>query len=131
MQPHLFNTTVYYEDTDFTGVVFYANYFKFIERARSEWIRSLELDQKKLKIEKGIYFVVRNLKADFLKPANFDDKLVIKTEPEQITKVRIILAQSVLREKECLFLSRVTLVAVGSSGRPIRLPAEFRLNLKL
>tara|TARA_Y100001960_G_C14335350_1_gene662076 strand:- start:249 stop:644 length:396 start_codon:yes stop_codon:yes gene_type:complete len=129
MKPHLFNIRVYYEDTDFTGIVFYANYFKFIERARSDWVRSLNLDQGRLKSDKGLFFVVRHLEADFLAPAHFDDELLVTTELERVTRVRIVLLQSIFRDKKCLFSSLVTLVTLGGSGHPTRLPAEFRLNL--
>ena len=72
---HRFPVRVYYEDTDLAGIVYYANYLKFIERARTEWVRSLGIDQTRLKAEAGIVFAVRRVEADYLAPARFDDLL--------------------------------------------------------
>ena len=118
---------VYYEDTDLSGVVYYANYLKFIERARSEWVRSLGIDQKYLKAKKRTVFAVRHLVADYVKSANFDDVLEINTFLENKTAARFILKQDVFRGKELLFRGRVTLVAITENGKPTRLPAEIRL----
>jgi len=76
---HEFPIRVYYEDTDLGGIVYYANYLKFIERARTEWVRALGIDQTRLKAEEGILFAVRRIEADYLKPARFDDELVVET----------------------------------------------------
>ena len=118
---------VYYEDTDLSGVVYYANYLKFIERARSEWVRSLGIDQKYLKAKKRKVFAVRHLVADYVKSASFDDVLEINTFLENKTAARFTLKQDVLRGKELLFRGRVTLVAIKENGKPTRLPAEIRL----
>ena len=67
--PHRFDLRVYYEDTDLAGIVYYANYFKFIERARSEWVRALGIDQLALKDQDGVVFAVRSLTADYISPA--------------------------------------------------------------
>ncbi len=119
---HRLRTRVYYEDTDLAGIVYYANYLKFIERARTEWIRELGVDQRELRATTGLVFVVRRVEADYLAPARFDDVLVVETEPLGATSVRLVLAQRVLRDEEVLFQATVTLVAVGRSGRPARLP---------
>ncbi|WP_371060490.1 tol-pal system-associated acyl-CoA thioesterase [Rhodosalinus sp. 5P4] len=124
--PHAFQCRVYYEDTDLAGIVYYANYLKFIERARTEWVRGLGIDQARLKAEAGIVFAVRRVEADYLSPARFDDLLTVETAAEQLTPARIVLRQTVLRGAERLFDARVTLVALGASGRPARLPAELR-----
>ncbi|PWE29429.1 tol-pal system-associated acyl-CoA thioesterase [Maritimibacter sp. 55A14] len=123
---HLFPLRVYYEDTDLAGIVYYANYLKFIERGRSEWVRALGIDQARLKAEAGIVFAVRRVEADYLAPARFDDELVVETTPEAVTAARIQLCQDVLRGGEPLFRSRVTLVALTGAGRPARLPADIR-----
>ena len=120
---------VYYEDTDFGGIVYYANYLKFIERGRSEWVRSLGIDQNDLKAGRNMLFAVRHLVADYFTPAKFDDVLEIATTLENKTAARLILKQDVFREKELLFSARVTLVAVTRSGKPTRLPAEIRLQV--
>ena len=120
---------VYYEDTDLAGIVYYANYLKFIERARSEWVRGLGIDQARLKAEAGLVFAVRRVEADYLAPARFDDLLDVETSVEAATPVRLTLRQDVLRGAERLFSARVVLVALAGSGRPARLPAEIRQSV--
>lgn len=127
--PHRFACRVYYEDTDLAGIVYYANYLKFIERARSEWVRDLGLDQRRLKAEEGVVFVVRRVEADYHAPALFDDLLTVETTPEAASPARLVLAQRVLREGALLFEARVTLVAMGPAGRAVRLPAGLRAAL--
>lgn len=126
---HRFPVHVYYEDTDLAGIVYYANYFKFIERARTEWVREAGVDQVALKADEGIVFAVRRVEADYLAPAKFDDDLTVETEVEAITGVRIVLNQTVKRGETVLFVSQVTLVALGETGLPTRLPASIRRNL--
>ena len=124
---HRFYLRVYYEDTDFGGIVYYANYLKFIERARSEWVRSLGIDQRTLKSEQGLVFAVRHLEAEYLQPAQFDDLLEVRTQLESLTAARLIISQEVCRDEELLFQARLTLVTISLSGKPVRLPAEIRL----
>lgn len=114
---------VYYEDTDLAGIVYYANYLKFIERGRSEWVRASGIDQVVLRIDRGMVFVVRHLEADFLAPAQFDDDLSVKTERLTVAGSRIVLAQRVLRGDAVLFAAKVTLVCVAA-GRAVRVPAD-------
>ena len=127
---HRFKTRVYYEDTDLAGIVYYANYLKFIERARTEWVRALGIDQTHLKDTHDIVFAVRRVEADYLAPARFDDELVVVTEVEKLTGARIVLAQDVLRGDAVLFRSQVTLVALTGAGIPARLPADIRPKLE-
>lgn len=100
---HSFDLRVYYEDTDLAGIVYYANYLRFIERARSEWVRSLGIDQVALKAEDGAVFAVRRLEADYLMPAHFDDQLTVKTALMQATGARVVLAQDVWRRSAVVF----------------------------
>ena len=123
---HRFPVRVYYEDTDLAGIVYYANYLKFIERARTEWVRELGIDQGRLKAEDGIVFAVRRVEAEYLRPARFDDVLEVETECLETTAARVVLAQRVMREGELLVDTRVTIVALSDSGRPARLPAALR-----
>ena len=125
MTPHRFGLRVYYEDTDLAGIVYYANYLKFIERARSEWVRTLGVDQVRLRAEAGIVFAVRRVVADYLRPARFDDRLEVTTAVQARTPARIVLRQEVLRGAEVLFAAEVTLVALSAAGAPVRLPAVF------
>lgn len=126
---HEFALRVYYEDTDLAGIVYYANYLKFIERARSEWVRSLGIDQVRLRRDHGIVFAVRRLEADYLRPARFDDDLRVTTRPAAATGVRIHLEQEVLRAGERLFTAQVTLVCLTDGGQPARVPADIRQRL--
>ncbi|MGB3178927.1 MAG: tol-pal system-associated acyl-CoA thioesterase [Albidovulum sp.] len=127
--PHQFTLRVYYEDTDLAGIVYYANYLKFIERARSEWVRALGIDQVKLRAADGLVFAVRRVEADYLKPARFDDELVVETKMHAETGARIVLDQLVLRAGEPLFQAQVTLVCLTLAGTPARLPADLRRRL--
>jgi len=126
---HHFLLRVYYEDTDLAGIVYYANYLRFIERARTEWVRTLGVDQTALKRDEGIVFAVRRVEADYLQPAKFDDELVVETSTLQVTGARIVLQQDVKRGDEVLFSAQVTLVALTETGQPSRLPANLRLML--
>lgn len=123
---HEFALRVYYEDTDLAGIVYYANYLRFIERARTEWVRVQGIDQTRLKKEEGLVFAVRHLEADYLAPARFDDDLAVRTRVKQMTGVRIVLNQDVMRGTDLLFSSQVTLVALTVDGQPTRLPANIR-----
>jgi acyl-CoA thioester hydrolase len=118
---HRFTTRVYYEDTDLAGVVYYANYLRFIERARTEYVASKGLDQTALRSH-GLVFVVTRIEAEYLKPARFADDLTILTKPLSATRVRLTLAQQVWRASTLLFDSKVTLAAMSPEGRPLRLP---------
>jgi len=126
---HRFPIRVYYEDTDLAGIVYYANYLKFIERARTEFVRELGVDQRLLRDETGIVFAVRRIEADYLSPARFDDVLEVETAVEALSPARIVLIQRVSRDGALLFDARVTLVALGPNGRAARLPAEVRAVL--
>ncbi|MFY9205664.1 MAG: tol-pal system-associated acyl-CoA thioesterase [Yoonia sp.] len=125
---HRFPVRVYYEDTDLAGFVYYANYFKFIERARSEWVRELGVDQAKMKAETGVVFAVRRVEADYFMPANYDDELVVETVTEMNTGARWVLKQTVTRDGVPLFEALVTIVAIGANGAAARLPASIRRN---
>jgi acyl-CoA thioester hydrolase len=127
---HSFRLRVYYEDTDFGGIVYYANYLKFIERARSEWVRSLGVDQRRMKEETGVIFAVRRVEADYLSPGHFDDELEVKTTVSELGSARVILNQEVWRGEVRLFVAVVTLVALGDGMRPMRLPEGLRSILE-
>lgn len=126
---HIFNVHVYYEDTDLAGIVYYANYLKYIERARTEWVRDMGIDQGALKAEDGIVFAVKRVEADYVLPAKFDDDLSVETRLDAMTGARIVLTQEVKRGEELLFSALVTIVALTETGAPSRLPAKLRRNL--
>lgn len=127
---HAFALRVYYEDTDLAGIVYYANYLKFIERARTEWVRGLGVDQRALKAA-GLVFAVRRVEADYLRPARFDDELVVQTVVTSVTGARIVLQQDITRGPERLFAAQVVLVCLLDSGQPARLPPELRRVLDM
>ena len=93
---HTFPIRVYYEDTDMGGVVYHANYLRYIERARSDWVRNLGNDQNAMR-DAGIVWVVRRVEADYLASARFDDELLIETEVVAISGVRLTMAQVIKR----------------------------------
>ncbi len=126
---HRFACRVYYEDTDLAGIVYYANYLKFIERARTEWVRALGIDQSALKRDAGIVFAVRRVEADYVSPARFDDELTVTTSARSIGGARIVLQQDVRRGDNTLFTAVVTLVALTGAGKPARLPDGVRQKL--
>lgn len=125
MTPFDFSVRVYYEDTDLAGLVYYANYLRFIERARSELLRSLGVDQAALKHSDNTVFVVRHVTLDYHKPARYDDLLTIRTTLTALTGARLNLSQKVLRDQELLVDASVTLACLTGEGRPTRLPAKI------
>ncbi|MFS4582279.1 tol-pal system-associated acyl-CoA thioesterase [Phaeobacter sp. C3_T13_0] len=126
---HRFPVRVYYEDTDMGGIVYHANYLRFIERARSDWVRNLGNDQNAMR-DAGLIWVVRRIEADYLASAKFDEELMIETEVQKVTPARLTMAQRVWRGETELFHAVVTVVCVNAdTGSPIRLPAEIRALL--
>ena len=125
---HHFGLRVYYEDTDLAGIVYYANYLKFIERARSEWLRGCGIDQGALR-GAGRVFAVRRLTADFLTPARFDDVLEVYTEFTAATGARIALSQEIRRHETPVFRARVEVVCLTGQGAATRIPADIRQKL--
>ena len=123
---HEFPVRVYYEDTDMAGIVYHANYLKFIERARSEWVKGMGVDQNALREHEGVVFVIRRIEADFRASARFDDELVVHTKVQSVGGVRLVLNQEVQRAGEALFTAEVTLVSMTLDGQPTRLPQELR-----
>ncbi|WP_417742899.1 tol-pal system-associated acyl-CoA thioesterase [Salipiger sp.] len=123
---HEFPVRVYYEDTDMAGIVYHANYLKFIERARSEWVKGMGIDQNALREHEGVVFVIRRIEADFRASARFDDELVVHTRVQSVGGVRLVLHQEVQRAGEALFTAEVTLVSMTLDGQPTRLPQELR-----
>ena len=121
---HKLSVRVYYEDTDFGGVVYYANYLKFIERGRTEALRDAGIDQVALKND-GLVFVVRRLTADYLSPARFDDVLTVNTRVSWMKRASLGMAQSITRGSEILFTADVTIACMNIEGRPARLPTEL------
>lgn len=126
---HLFHTRVYYEDTDLAGIVYHANYLKFIERARSEMVREAGISQTALKADRGIVFAVRRMEMDFIAPARFEDDLRVETRLTGIKGASFDLEQVVFRDADRLYAATVQVVCLTDSGRAVRIPADIRQNL--
>lgn len=121
---HHFALRVYYEDTDFSGVVYHANYLKFIERARSEYLRVLGVNQGEMFAAQAA-FMVRSLKIDYLKPAKIDDILMILTKPLTGKGASFTLSQAIFRDEMLLLSAEVQIVHV-IHNKPARLPLLLR-----
>jgi len=107
------------------GIVYYANYLRYIERARSDWVRAIGIDQRQMKAD-GVVFAVRRIAADYLSPAHFDDALEVHTSLTALKPARMVMTQSVKRGEAVLFEAEVTIVCIGGGGKPVRLPAKLR-----
>ena len=127
MKHHSMNIRVYYEDTDLGGIVYYANYLRFIERARSEWLRDLGIDQIKMRNERDAIFVVTKLKVDYLLPAYFDDMLTVDTKIQIVSPVRAYFYQNIFRQEDFIFKAEVCVTCTSTSGKVQRLPEKIKL----
>ena len=125
-----FNIKVYYEDTDAGGVVYYANYLKFLERARSEAIYSLGFSNKELLKEHGILLIVKSCKIEYKKPAQLEDLLEISSEATLFTKTSILMKQLILKSKDLISEAEVHLVAVDKKGKPTKIPDQLKRKLE-
>ena len=118
---------VYYEDTDTGGVVYYANYLKFFERARTEWLRNFGLNQDKLALEEGLIFVVRRALLDFVRPARLDDMLEVTVEPLKLAHVYVDLAQEARRGAQVLARAEVRVACLNRQNfKPVAMPRSLR-----
>jgi acyl-CoA thioester hydrolase len=131
---HVMQVRVYYEDTDFTGIVYHANYLRFMERGRTNYLRLLGADQHALFAQAqaeapGFAFVVRAMQIEYLKPARMDDVLDVVTRPQDVKGASITLAQEVRRGADVLIEARVK-VAFVSGGRARPIPKALREAMK-
>jgi acyl-CoA thioester hydrolase len=131
---HQMQVRVYYEDTDFSGIVYHANYLRFMERGRTNYLRLLGADHRALFEETqneapGFAFVVRSMQLEFLKPARMDDLLDVITRPVEVKGASIVLAQEVLRGADLLIEAKVR-VAFVSGGRARPIPKSLRVAMK-
>jgi|SRR5690242_19700966 len=125
---HVLPVRVYYEDTDFSGIVYHANYLKFCERGRSDLLRLLGIAHRELDRSR-LAFAVRRMTCDFLKPTRIDDLLEVVTWPVEVGGARLELGQSVQRGDATLFTAEITLALIDASGRPRRLPEALAVSL--
>ena len=121
---------VYYEDTDAGGIVYYANYLKFLERARSEALSDVGLSNLKIKKDYGALIVVKSCNIDFNKSAHLEDKLRINSFVTSFTKTSFIMSQSIYRNKDIIVKSKVHLVFINEKSKPIKIPENILKNLK-
>jgi len=117
---------VYYEDTDSGGVVYYANYLKFIERARTNLIQELGFSLKSLSEKYDCHFVVKNIHCNYIQSAKLEDELIIQTKFTEIKKASFKLAQNIFKYDKLIFESKVLMVNINSSGKPIKIPDSLR-----
>ena len=122
---------IYYEDTDSGGVVYYANYLKYLERARTELLRSLGFQQQQLLEETGLAFAVRSVSAEYLKPARLDDLLQIATAVQDLGRAQVTFDQSILRADELLLTATVRVACLNlARGKPAAMPRDLHEKLK-
>lgn len=122
---HVLTLRIYYEDTDFSGFVYHASYLRFLERARTEILRAIEFDHRRLWDEKREGFVVRRMTIDYLKPALMDDVIAVTTQAEEVKAASLVLRQIVTRGGEVL-VAATAQCAYLRDGRPARMPARMR-----
>jgi acyl-CoA thioester hydrolase len=127
---HAYPVRVYYEDTDAAGIVYYANYLKFAERARTEMLRDMGFDQIRIRDEDDAAFAVRACSVDYKSPARLDDALVVHTGVEKVGGASIGLLQTVTRDQQMLVVMHITLVCIRRDGRAGRVPANVRRALE-
>lgn len=121
---------VYYEDTDGGGVVYHANYLKFMERARTEWLRSLGFEQTELRSRDGVLFVVHGLEMQFRKPARFNEQLVVKSRLLKVGRSLLQFHQTILRGDECMTEATVDVVCIDAERfKPVSIPVDIRQSV--
>jgi len=130
---HVLPVRVYYEDTDFGGGVYHANYLKFCERGRSDFLRLMGVFHKDLLKgkygDKSLGFAVKNLESEFIRPARIDDLLEVHTRFIQAHGARLNLSQKITLEDEVVYRADITVVVIDGEGRPSRLPSELSAEL--
>ena len=124
------NIKVYYEDTDAGGVVYYANYLKFLERARTEALFSLGFSNKKIKDEFGALIIVKSCNVEYKKSAYLEDKLSIRSFVKSITKTSFIMNQFISRADDLVVEAKIHLVFINKKGKPIRIPENLFQDFK-
>jgi len=123
--------SIYFEDTDSGGMVYHANYLKFMERARTEWLRSLGINQHHLKYREHIMFVVHRIDIEYKLPAHFNDALVVKSELLEIGSSKIEFRQMIYRDEEMLIDAHVDIACIDSEKfKPVRIPSTVKQTME-
>ena len=131
MHENFFHTLkVYYEDTDAGGVVYYANYLKFMGRARSDALESLGFTNRKLIDENGTYIIVKSCNISYMKSALLEDDLEIKSNIKEITKTSFFMSQRVFKGNDQITDAKIHLVTIDKKGKPIKIPETLKIELE-
>jgi len=131
MQNFLLPVRVYYEDTDAAGVVYYANYLRYFERARTEWLRQLGVSQAELMVGAGLAFAVRSLSAEYLRPAKLDDVLEVRSSIGELGRAQVVFDQRIWRGEETLVTAKVRVACLDlKRGKAAAMPTELHEQLK-
>ena len=125
-----YKVKVYYEDTDAGGIVYYANYLKFIERARTEALVTLGLNNKKIKEDFGSLIIVKSCNIEYKIPAHLEDELNIRSFVKSITKTSFFMNQFISRGEDIIVEAKVHLVFVNNKGKPLRIPGSLFQDFK-
>ena len=125
-----FDLKIYYEDTDAGGVVFYANYLKYLERARTEAIYSLGYTNTQLKEKYNIIIIVKSCNINYIKSAKFEDRLIVYSEVKSISKASFVMKQVIKRKNIEISNAEIVLVAINEKGKPTKLPNGFANKLR-
>ncbi|MDR1267072.1 MAG: tol-pal system-associated acyl-CoA thioesterase [Holosporales bacterium] len=123
--PHRFSFRVYYEDTDAGGIVYYANYLRFTERARTEFLRAQGIHQRALAREEGLFFVVAQCQMHYIAPAYLEDWLEVTTTVNIKSSMRLVLQQDIFRNEDKIFTSLLTLACVNAHHKACQFPEVF------
>ena len=130
--PFKWSVRIYFEDTDSGGVVYHSNYLKFMERARTEWLRSLQINQAELKKKDKIMFVVANVNIDYKKAARFNDELDIKTSLDKIGASRVDLTQNIMKNSDLYTSAKVNIACIHSETfKPQRIPKLIKQQMEI
>ena len=130
MKTFTFKLKVYYEDTDAGGVVYYANYLKFMERARSDALKNLGFTNKSLIEENGTYIIVKSCNINYIKPALLEDDLEIKSNIKEITKSSFFMLQKIFKGNVQITDTEVHLVTIDKKGKPVKIPERLKEELE-
>lgn len=126
-----YNIKIYYEDTDSGGVVYYANYLKFTERARTDLIQQLGFSLNKLSIDYDSLFVVKKIECEYHMSAKLEDDLIVKTKILEIKNASFTLQQDIERNSITLFTSKILMVCINSKGKPNKIPKALSQKLQI
>jgi acyl-CoA thioester hydrolase len=126
---HVLPLRIYYEDTDAAGIVYYANWLRFLERGRTEFLRLIGQEHSALRDERGVNWVVRRLAIDYLKPARLDETIEVVTSCGELRGASLDMMQQARRGEEILVRAELVVACMGATGRPVRLPAQLKAAL--